>query len=137
MLIRHDQYSPSHNELRLALKEAHDYIPAVSLIHVSSSKKDALFEVQELFPSYFLLHKRMFLLPRTEKPEENSWKFQDMLDYNEYSSFIEGIKDIPRVSLETILEFMPYHEINYLLGKNLANERISNFGLFYSVKTGT
>ena len=82
MLIRHDQYSPSHNELRLALKEVHDYIPAVSLIHVSASKKDALFEVQELFPSYFLLHKRMFLLPRTEKPEDNSWKFQDMLDYN-------------------------------------------------------
>jgi hypothetical protein len=79
----------------------------------------------------------MFLLPRTEKPEENAWKFQDMLDYNSYSSFIEGIKDIQRMSLEKILDFMPYHEITYLLGKNLANERINNFGLFYSVKAGT
>lgn len=59
------------------------------------------------------------------------------MDYNEYSSFIEGIKDIPRVTLEKILDFMPYHEMTYLLGKNLANDRISNFGLFYSTKAGT
>ena len=41
----------------------------------------------------------MFLLPATEQPENNGWKFQDMLDYNGYSSFIEGVKDIPRIKL--------------------------------------
>ena len=46
VLIRHDQYSPSHNELRLALKEVHDYLPSLSLTHVSASRRDALFEVQ-------------------------------------------------------------------------------------------
>jgi hypothetical protein len=79
----------------------------------------------------------MYLLPRTEKPEENAWRFQDMLDYNGYMSFIEGIKEIQRINLEQILDFLPYHETTYLLGKNLANNKIENFGLYYSVKAGT
>lgn len=59
-----------------------------------------------------------------------------MLDYNGYSSFIEGIKDIKRNNLENILDFMPYHEMTYLLGKDIVNEKVSKFGLYYSVKAG-
>jgi hypothetical protein len=31
---------------------------------------------------------------------------------------------------------MSYHEMTYLLGKDIANDNISKFGLYYSVKSG-
>lgn len=31
---------------------------------------------------------------------------------------------------------MSYHEMTYLLGKDIVNEQINKFGLYYSVKTG-
>lgn len=98
-LLQNTDQTPNPTELKLVLKSVTEYLPNLDIVHVSQTRKDALFEAQQLFPSYFQLHRRMFVLPETDKPEENAWKFQGMLDYNGYSSFIEGIKDIQRMNL--------------------------------------
>jgi hypothetical protein len=83
----------------------------------------------------YTISTRMFLLPQAES-DENLQRLRDIIDYNGYSVLFENVSNVKRMNAENMLNFLSYHQLTYIMGKDIVSDNLSKLQLIFAAKAG-